>query len=322
MPCCDTGLALTLRSHVMPKSMDHCADTLVRQQDAPRVTVIIPHYNDPERLDLCLAALNRQDFTRDHFTIIVADNGSPTGEAALTERIAGRARLVIAGERGAGPARNAGVSASGTPILAFTDADCIPHPSWLSAGVAALDRYQLVGGQMTVLVDHDGPKNPTEAFECVFAFDNATYVRDKGFTVTANLFTTRGVFDAVGGFGAGMSEDLDWCHRATAQGFRLGYAADAIVGHPAREDWSALVHKWRRINAETWALKPPTLAHKFGWLVRSWLLPFSIIAHAPRIWASPSLTSSTDRIAALRGLVRLRLWRVVDAHRLAFGWRR
>ena len=47
----------------------------------------------------------------------------------------------------------------------------------------------------------------------MFAFDNRTYVEAKGFSVTANLFTTRAVFDAVGGFdpsyAAYGNEDVD-----------------------------------------------------------------------------------------------------------------
>ena len=298
------------------------SDSIDEPAGRPHISVIIPHYNDLVRLNRCLAAITDQaDATVE---IIVADNGSPQGEQELTRVIAGRARLIIASQRGAGPARNAGVACSKASRLAFTDADCVPDPHWLVAGTAALDHYDLVGGAMTVTTDPSSDTNSAAAFERVFAFNNAAYIRDKGFSVTANLFTKRTTFDAVGGFRVGVSEDLDWCRRATALGYTLGYAAAASVNHPARADWPELRAKWLRIHAETYALlslSPPLLT-RLRWLARAWLLPLSIIVHLPRIWRSEALSNNAERWAATRGLVRLRLWRLVDAHRLAFGLRR
>ncbi|MFM6854240.1 MAG: glycosyltransferase [Sphingopyxis sp.] len=290
--------------------------------DAPAISIIIPHYNDLPGLDRCLTALVAQHGGAGAFEIIVADNVSPQGADAVARCVAGRARLTIASQRGAGPARNSAVAIARGAVLAFTDADCVPAPGWLNAGVAALAHYDVVGGAMAVLLPQNTTLNPAQAFEAVFAFDNAAYVARKGFTVSANLLCRRAVFDATGPFGVGLSEDLDWCHRAQAAGHTLGYAADAVVGHPARANWAELRGKWLRIQAETYALKPPTLAHKLGWLARAWLMPLSIMLHAPRIWRCAALHTWADRMAALRGLARLRLWRWADAHRLAWGMRR
>ncbi|NJS14714.1 MAG: glycosyltransferase [Sphingopyxis sp.] len=281
--------------------------------------MIIPHYNDLARLDRCLAMLVQQTYPAHLVTIIVADNQSPQGTDAVERVIAGRARLVIANERGAGPARNSGVANSDTDLLAFIDADCVPEPQWLASGLAGLDDHDFCGGPVHVLVEDPDPWSPAQAFEAVFAFDNAAYVRDKGFTVTANLFTRRDVFDVVGAFANGLSEDLDWCHRARDKGFRLGFVPAAAIGHPARKNWGELSRKWLRIQAETYALNPPTLANKLRWLARSWAMPLSIIRHAPRIWSHPQMTTGARRRTALLGLIQLRLWRWRDGHRLVFG---
>ncbi len=286
----------------------------------PAVSVIIPHYNDLAALDRCLAALGRQTATIP-FEIIVADNASPQGEAAVAAVIDGRARLVIAHDRGAGPARNTGVAAARATMLAFTDSDCVPVPGWLAAGLAASADHDVVGGKVSVLLP-PSPLTMAQAFEAVFAFDNEAYIRDKGFTGAGNMFCTRATFDATGPFGVGLSEDLDWSHRARARGFTLGYADAAEVGHPARDDWPQLKRKWRRIQDETYALGPPTLGHRLRWLARGWAMPLSIVAHAPRIWRSPALTSARDRLAAFAGLTRIRLWRWVDAHHVLWRDRR
>ena len=283
------------------------------------VSVIVPHYDDLARLDRCLDALARQDFPRDRYEIIVADNMTPAGREAVEAVIAGRARLVFQPERGAGPARNAGVAAAVGTMLAFTDADCLPEPGWLTAGIAALERFDFVGGAMTVAIEGDGAKSGAEAFELVFAFDNRRYVERKHFTVTANLFCPRALFDRVGPFKVGVSEDLEWCLRARGLGYRIGYAPAAVAAHPARRDWAALRKKWQRMSAESYALEREKPLGRLRWAARSAALIPSIIAHAPRALTSDALSGAGERAAALGTLARLRLWRFVEAQRLLFG---
>lgn len=280
----------------------------------PRVSVIVPHYEDFANLGRCLDALGAQDFG--DFEIVVGDNASPAGLAAVEAVVRGRARIVIQPEKGAGAARNAAVAASVGRLLAFTDADCTPSPGWLSAGIAALDRADLIGGAMLVSVGDEAAITPVEAFERLFAFDNRAYVEAKGFSVTANLFTRRDVFDAVGGFRPAVSEDADWCLRARDAGYRIAYAPAALVAHPARRTWSELARKWDRLVRETYALHRARGGSNLGWVARTWLLPASIPAHLPRVLTSPKLARPRDRLAAAAVMARLRLWRFALAHRL------
>jgi len=271
------------------------------------VSVIVPHYADLGGLAQCLDALASQ--TLGDVEIVVADNASPCGEAAVAAVIAGRARLVVVTERGAGAARNGGVALATAPVLAFTDADCVPDPGWLAAGVAALETADLVGGAMAVSVADESALTGVEAFERVFAFDNRAYVEVKGFSVTANLFTRRAVFDAVGSFRADVSEDADWCLRARDLGYRIAYAPAAAVAHPARRTWAELTRKWERLVRESHALHRARGGGAASWRARAVLLPVSAVAHLPKVFASPKLTRTGDRLAAAAILFRLRLWR-------------
>ena len=286
-----------------------------------KVSVIIPHYNDLASLDLCLSALGRQSFPAHDTEIIVADNGSPQGEAAVAAIVDGRARLILVREKGAGPARNGGVAVSRGDILAFTDADCQPDPHWLANGVAALSRYDFLGGGIDVLTADDRRMSPTEAFERVFAFDARSYVVEKGFVATCNLFCPRPLFDAVGGFGVGVSEDVDWSRRATERNFRIGYVPGAVVAHPARRNWSELKRKWLRINAETYALVVREKHGQWKWAVRALALPLSAMAHSGKVFCSRRIGGPRQRIGALAMLYRLRIWRMFDAFRLMRGGR-
>ena len=276
------------------------------------ISVIVPHYQDLDRLRTCLDALGRQSMHPERFEIVVADNRSPVGIAAIERVVAGRARVVEADERGAGPARNAGVAASDGALLAFTDCDCIPEPGWLMAGVDALESVDIVGGRMIVCVDDEARMTGAEAFERVFAFDNRTYVERQNFSLTANLFCSRAVFDAVGEFRNGVSEDVDWCHRAAAKGYRLAYENAAVVAHPARRDWDELKRKWRRLNAERFALEVSGPAARARWAARNLAMPISVLAHAPKVVTSSKLPDARARLLALGMLARLRLWRMAD----------
>jgi glycosyltransferase involved in cell wall biosynthesis len=281
------------------------------------VSVVVPHFHDLRNLDLCLAALERQTFPRADFDIIVADNNSPEGEAAVAGVIAGRARLVVVGQRGAGPARNGGVKACSGALLAFVDSDCRPEPAWLAEGVEALSRHDYVGGRMVVLVDDPRHMTDVEAFESVFAFNNQDYVTRLGYTVTANLFCPRTLFCHVGDFTAdSVSEDREWCLRARDLGYRIGYAPLSIVGHPARRTWADLLKKWRRINRESFGLMAREKGGRLKWALRTFALPGSAFLHTPRALFCDRLATFEQRAGAIVILHRLRWWRLVDSLRL------
>jgi glycosyltransferase involved in cell wall biosynthesis len=287
-----------------------------RMAETPFVSVVIPHYRDLKGLDRCLTALQAQTYDPQRVEIIVADNASPEGAEAVAAAIQGRAKLVVVTDRGAGPARNGGVAISTAPVLAFTDSDCVPEPQWLATGVAALDRFEVVGGRVKVLVEDPARMTPEEAFESVFAFDFKTYIEKKGFTGAGNLFCSRETFDQVGAFRVGLSEDVEWSRRATATGARLGYEPQAVVGHPARSNWGDLRNKWKRLNFETFGLMAGQPRRRSRWLARSLLLPASAVAHTPKVLMSPELPGVREKLGALGVLYRLRLWRMVDAIRM------
>ncbi len=278
--------------------------------------VIIPHYNDTARLDRCLAALGAQDLTA--VEVVVVDNGS-TEPLAAVKAAHPFARFVVEPEKGAAAARNRGVAETTAPGLFFLDADCVPTSDWLAAALRATAPGTVTGGRVEVFDETPGPRSGAEAFETVFAFHQRAYIEKKGFSVTANLITTRAVFEATGPFRAGVSEDLDWCHRATAAGHRLVYDDRLTVAHPTRRDLTALLGKWRRMTAETFGLGGGGARARLIWAGRACLMPLSVLAHAPRVMTHPALASPGERARALATLARLRLTRSVWMLRQAAG---
>jgi glycosyltransferase involved in cell wall biosynthesis len=135
----------------------------------PLVSVIIPHYNDLSNLARCLRSLKAQTWPLGEFEVVVADNNSRCGLDAVRGVCGDFARVTPSPIQRAGPARNAGVEASGGRFLAFIDSDCRPAPTWLERGLAALTAAQIVGSRIDVEVEDPGHPTPIELFEKVFA---------------------------------------------------------------------------------------------------------------------------------------------------------
>jgi glycosyltransferase involved in cell wall biosynthesis len=211
----------------------------------PTVSVIIPTYNDNERLSRCLEALEQQDYAG-LFEVLVVDNGSDTAPC-----VTGRARLLRERKAGSYNARNRALEEAIGTVLAFTDADCRPHRGWLSAGVAAVSTSSNIGlaGGRVLVTSMSGDK-PTlvELFEMAIAFPQETYVKEGHYAATANMFTTREVMDKVGPFNGSLRSggDADWGQRVATAGYKLVYAPDATIDHPARVSHQEIVSKLRR----------------------------------------------------------------------------
>jgi GT2 family glycosyltransferase len=102
----------------------------------PSVAVIVPVHNDAHTLWACLLAV-AEDVRRPGWELIVVDDASADGSAALAEKFG--ARIIRLRENaGVAPARNAGARATAADILIFIDADIVPLPGTLTAMVESL----------------------------------------------------------------------------------------------------------------------------------------------------------------------------------------
>jgi glycosyltransferase involved in cell wall biosynthesis len=282
----------------------------------PQISVIIPHYNDPVRLELCLDELMQNN--TEGAEIIVVDNASNMSLDKVKSKHPW-VQFIAEPAKGAALARNAGVAASRAPTLAFIDADCVPDHDWLDAVRMVSGQADVTGGRVTVFDETPPPRSGPEAFEAVFAFDFKSYIEKKGFSGSGNLVTSRAVFDAVGPFVNGVSEDTEWTMRAVAMGYRLAYADEMRVGHPSRQDWPALKRKWRRIVQESYALARLSPGGRRRWALRALMMPASIVAHVPRVLASPALKGAGERWRATTTMAQLRVLRMAWMLRQAIG---
>lgn len=93
------------------------------------ISVIIPSYNEQERISACLQALTHQSIPRSEYEIIVVDGGSKDKTREIAQEYADK--VFIQKSERVGGARNDGICSAGSEIVATTDADSIVAPDWV-----------------------------------------------------------------------------------------------------------------------------------------------------------------------------------------------
>ena len=215
------------------------------------VSVIIPAYNDVVRLRRCLDAIQRQTLDADKVEVLVVDNGSEPPLDTLAPDYPGVAFL-RENRPGSYNARNAGCRAASGSVLAFTDADCRPHPDWLEQALLHFERHPAtaaIGG--AIVLDRSAHPTAAELYEHTISFDQERFVKERRFAATANLLVRRSVFEAIGPFNGQLKSggDWDWGQRLARAGFRMDYQSAAAIAHPPRRTLIELVRKRRRLEA-------------------------------------------------------------------------
>lgn len=105
----------------------------------PRVSIVVPAYNHEQFAGASLEALLNQTFG--DFELIVVDDGSQDGTAAICEGFKDKRVRVIRLQRNQGisVASAAGLSAAKGEYVAWTSSDDLYHPDGIGTLVAALD---------------------------------------------------------------------------------------------------------------------------------------------------------------------------------------
>ncbi len=218
----------------------------------PQISVIVPFFNGSTLLRQCLAALERQNLPRGDFEVIAIDNGS-TEDVAAVRREFPAVRWLSEPRPGSARARNLGLAHATGEIIAFTDADCLPAPTWLEELVRALETTgkSMIAGRIAYPDPGARSLNSCELIEAhFFLLDRQKYLAEKlGVAATANLAVRRRVVDRTGGFDAELFsyEDGDLTQRAIGLGETLGYADNALVVHPRRRAFRGIFKKARRM---------------------------------------------------------------------------
>lgn len=271
------------------------------------ISVVIPTYKRPDLLLQCLRCLEKQTFPLYKFEAVVVSDGYDPGTKNAVMRYMNHSKLKIRYlynkvQSGPAAARNLGWKNSESPLIAFTDDDCLPDPNWLLSFAAAYrgEKKAAFTGFTSVPV----PEEPTD-----FAL-NTSHLQIAEF-ITANCACTRDTLIEVDGFDENFKtawrEDSDLEFRLIQANISVINVKGAKVIHPVRKNvpWGVSIREQKK------SLYDALLYKKHPELYRSKIQPqpmwnyYGIIISSFVMLISLLLLSFT--LAALSGMVLILL---------------
>jgi O-antigen biosynthesis protein len=215
------------------------------------VSIYVPAYNGEPYLAECLGAIQRQ--TVPPVDVLVVDDGS-TDRTREVARELGVRVISHPANRGLGAARNTGLRAARTGLVASLDADCVAEPDWLERLIVHLprERTALFGGRLEEAVQ----RTAADRFRRRHMGQGrgpmplVNPARLSG----SNTLARREAIEAVGGYDERYrtnNEDADLCARLRAGGYDLFYEPAALVHHQKRDDDESVLRalwRWRQLG--------------------------------------------------------------------------
>ena len=268
----------------------------------PTFSVVVPTYRRPERLADCLRSLEKLDYPRDRFEVVVVDDGS--GAPLDPGRVSIDVTVITQPHAGPATARNTGAARARGDHLAFTDDDCQAEPDWLRELAAGLDGTPdlAVGGRTVNALADNLYASATQLLvdylsEWTRASGRAAFFASNNLAVPTELFRARGGFDT--GFPLAAGEDREFCDRWIRLGGRLSYAPRAVIRHGHH---LTLPGYWRQhVNYGRGALR----YHRRRAQSTSAQPPATPLSFYLRLVASPLTRARGSRRFSLTGLLAL-----------------
>jgi len=219
------------------------------------ISVIVPTFNNRDVLRGTIAALQRQTFAPDDYEIVIADDGSTDGTAAMIGDVRGPVsiRYLTQDNRGRAAARNMGVRAARGRILLFIDSDLWATPTLLEGHhrhyADGVGRRGVQGRSLTHPDSRVTPFMKTKEMT-----PDLTLRRRRNLSpfhvTTRNCSLLREDFEAAGGFDEAFSgygwEDIELALRMNANGVRFDYEPEALGYHYHVETLDGMSRKLRQ----------------------------------------------------------------------------
>jgi glycosyltransferase involved in cell wall biosynthesis len=199
----------------------------------PEVSVVVPSHERGTRLRWLLNALEEQTLPRSQWELVVVFDSTDDTEELVRSHPLSRERFVRL-EPGTGTAsvqRNAGWQAARSDLIAFTDDDCRPEPTWLERLLEA------ARANPGAIVQGATRPDPFEAEVMKWAPRPRSIEENDPpgpHAQTCNILYPRAALAAVDGFDESIrtaGEDLDLAARVRAGGAAYVGAPDAVVYH-------------------------------------------------------------------------------------------
>ena len=225
-----------------------------------KFSVIIPAYQAATVLPKCLSALQQQTIDRTQYEIIVVDDGSTDGTAAVAEQtLCGfpAAKIIHAEHGGPAHARNLGAWAAEGDLLLFADADCEPISGWIESFAHAFTDPFVSGAKGTYatrqrsLVARFVQQEYQERYDRTSRQEKIDFIDTYSACYRRDVFVQNRGFDAVS-FPTMAVEDQELSFRLAERGHRLVFVPEALVYH--QHLTSAIRYFRRKYNISHWKM--------------------------------------------------------------------
>ncbi len=188
-----------------------------------KVSIIIPHRNQPTQLRKCLARL--LDLGYDEHEIILVDNQSspfPLFASEFPIRI-----LRIESPPSPYAARNAGIEQASHPVIALLDVNALVEAGWMENALGSVDSKTILSGKARRI--DPGEADIFQRFDYLHSVLDSSPEQVHTSLPAGNLFFYKKAWERIGPFREVRSlGDMEWTSRA----FRMGYR---LVVHPGVE---------------------------------------------------------------------------------------
>ncbi len=213
----------------------------------PKVSIIIPMYNQLEFTCDCVYSIYRNSKYKD-YEVIIADDKSPVESSDVLKEYFENI-VVVKNATNLGFIRNCNNAASKAKgdYLIFLNNDTQVAENWLEELLAIFDRFDNVGVVGSKLIYPDGSLqeaggimwkdgsawnfgNQDDPAKCRY-----NYVKEADYVSGASLMIKKSLWDELGGFDEAFvpayCEDSDLCYRVREKGYKVMYQPFSVVVH-------------------------------------------------------------------------------------------
>lgn len=237
---------------------------MIREPQAPSVSVIISTYNRAYMLRDALASVFAQ--TYQDFEVIVVDDGSTDATRDVVGEYGGRVHYIYQQNEGYCRARNSGIRVARGKYIAFLNDDDVWLPRKLEIQVHVLEtrpEISLVCGPARVVRDREvrlayceDPPEPPDLVRCLVGW----YIEHRQIVYTPTVVTIRrDILDRSGYFDPALEafEDWDLWIRVASAGGRFARVSDPVAEYRLHE--SNISNDHARMNRAFIAVLEKTL---------------------------------------------------------------
>ena len=197
----------------------------------PSVSIIVPAYNEQNKISATLRSLSALQYPKDKLEIIVVDDGSEDNTYEVAKKFK---NVKVFHKENGGKARalNFGLKRAKGEIVACVDSDSHPQPDALLKAVPFFNDSSVAG--VTTSIFSNKPKNLLETLQWLeysmivwsrklLEFLDAVYVTPGPLSLyKKNILTKVGGFDA-----KNMTEDIEIAWRLMSKGYKIKMATEA-----------------------------------------------------------------------------------------------